>query len=400
MPTRADVVLNSGVITANYIGGGGNNVIETGAGVRYQVYVNQASDVVFRKSTDGGLTWSNPSTVFGGTVTALAVFYDRWAGIAAGLIHCAYQESVTDDTLYRTINTESADALSTQTVILAGGTTLAGGCLSIARSQGGNVYCATMIDAGTEGGFMRLLNANVPNGAWDAARTTVFEAATQDEVLLVPGFAADNQDMIALFWDASNDEISRKLYDDSLNSWGEASIATGMVDQAAATAFRHFDAVVDLTNSRIILIAWSAVDGALADLRCWTITESAITEVTPVVSNGTDDQGLCALALNIDNGDWIAFYGGKSDGSETYGTNINIYYKVSTDDGATWGAETLLTVAPANHSIKTILCPPRFSSAFGWLPPVCWINASVGSVLLCNAPLPPQAMPVLQIGVV
>ena len=35
-----------------------------------------------------------------------------------------------------------------------------------------------LIDAGAEGGFFRLPNANVPNGAWDAARTTVFEAIT------------------------------------------------------------------------------------------------------------------------------------------------------------------------------------------------------------------------------
>jgi len=388
MPSRVDVALAQ-IITGQYIGGGVNNVIQTLSGVLYQVYIDTASDVVFRKSTNGGLTWGSPTVVHAGTTTALAVWYDRWSGIAAGLIHCAMTDSADGDASYRTINTESSDALSTETNIFLGGTTAAGGALSICRTRGGNVLCATMIDAGTEGGFFRLPNANVPNGAWDAARATVWEAATQDQVIVLPGFAADNQDAIAIFWDASADEISRKVHDDSANSWAETSIATGMVDQAAATAFRHFDAVVDLANSRIVLIAWNGVDTASADLLGWTVTESAITAfTTPVVSNGTDDQGLCALALNTDNGDWIAFYGGKSDGSETYGTNINVYYKVSSDDGSTWGAETLLTNAPASHNIRTILCPPRFSSAFGWLPPVVWGHATGVAILMANVSLP------------
>src|SRR3990170_7012953 len=220
--------------------------------------------------------------------------------------------------------------------IFAGLSTLAGGQLTIARARGGNVYCRTCIDAGSEGGFFRLVNANVPNGAWDAARTINEALATQDQMILLPGWAADNQDIMAFFWDASAEEISRQLYDDSANSWSETSIATTMVDLVATTAFPNFAAAVDISNSRNLLVAWSAVDLLNADLRCWHITESAITEVTNVVLNRTDDQGLCGICIDLQTGYWIVVYGGSSGGGETFQTAINLYYKVSKDSGTTW----------------------------------------------------------------
>jgi len=339
-------------------GAGTNYVIRTPTGVMYVVYVDTASDVAFRKSDDNGITWSNPVSVFAGSVTALSIWYDRWSNISAGLIHCAYQESATDDTLYRTIDTESSDALSTQTSIFAGLSTATGGHLSITRSRGGNVYCKTVIDAGAEGGFYRLPNANVPSGAWDAARTVDETIATTDQMILLPGFAADNQDLIAIFWDASANEISRKLYDDSANSWSESSIATSMVEGIATTAWPHFDAAVDLTNSRIVLVAWSAVDTSGADLRCWTITESSISEVTNVVLNSTDDQGMVAISINEDNPDhWNVFYCGATGGGETFQSAVNIYCKGTKDAGSTWGPETQITGAA--HSMRMILASPR-----------------------------------------
>jgi hypothetical protein len=357
--SRADVTV-SWSQDSNFDGAGTNYVIETPSGVLYEVLIDTAADVVCRKSTDGGFTWQTRIAVFAGSATAVSVWYDRWSNISAGLIHVAYTESATDDTLYRTINTESSDALSTQTVIFDGATSAIGGALSVTRAVGGNVYCATMIDAGTEGGFFRLPNANVPNGAWDAARTTVFEAATLDQVILVPGFAADNQDIMAIFWDASSNEISRKIYDNSANSWAETSIAASMTDTSAANSFPNFAAAVDITNSRTLLVAWSAIDTLNADLRCWTITESAITETAAnVVLNSTDDQGLCAIMLDTVTNYWWVVYGGKSDGSETFSTSIHLYCKVSTDSGATWGPETVLTNSP-DERVQVWVQPRRY----------------------------------------
>jgi hypothetical protein len=359
---RADVRV-SNIIADNWTGAGTQYKVQTPAGVLYHVYVDDLQDVVFSKSIDGGLTWNPTTTLHAGTVTSLAVWYDKWSGLAGGLIHCAFASSVTDDAHYRTIDTENSDAVSTQTVIFAGASTLAGGMITLARARGGNVYCRVCIDAGSEGGFFRLPNANVPNGAWDAARTINEALATTDQGILLPGWAADNQDMMLFFWDASANGISRQLYDDSANSWAEAAIIAdgSAVDTTAASGFPHWDAVVDIANSQNLLLAWSAIDAANADLRIFKVTESAITELTNVVLNSTDDQALAALALDTRNGDLYAFYVGKSDGSETWTVGVNVYMKVSTDDGATWGPETLLTKYA--RDVRSLTTVPRFAGA-------------------------------------
>lgn len=362
MARRADIVITELSANTMFSAAPTNYVVQATNGALYVVYIDNLSDLNFKKSIDGGLTWSNPTTIHTGTVISCALWYDRWSNIAADRIHVAWTETVNHDTRYRTIDTASSDALSTETVIFAGtSATATGAMLTISRARGGNVYCRTTIDNGAEGGFFRLQNANVPNGAWDAARTINEALAGSDNGILVPGFAADNQDMMLMFWDNSANEVSRQIYDDSANSWAETSIATGMTKGIQSSAFPHFDAVVDLTNNRIVFAAWSGVDTANADLRCWTITESAITEVTNIVLNSGDDQGLVGIGIDTNTGYWYAVYGGKSDGSETFLTSINLYYKVSQNSGSTWGSETLLTTLPLN--ITWLIKVPRFTGS-------------------------------------
>jgi hypothetical protein len=371
MPKSASVLLAETVSTSGgaLSGGGTAYLVQTPADVLYAIFVDSGADLAYRKSIDGGLTWSSSVGIFTGTISQFAVWYDRWSGLSTDNILFAYTDTGVSDTMFRTLDT-TTDTLSTQTVIFAGVSAVQiGGCLSIARSRGGNTYCRVTIDAGAEGGFFRLPVANFPNGAWDAAKTIDETLATSDQVILLPGWAADNQDMIMIFWDASADEISRKLYDDSANTWAETSIATGYVDLAPSntTPLPHFAAAVDIANSQNILIAWSAIDTANADLRCWKITEGAITEsATNVVLNSTDDQGLAALTIDANN-NWWAFYVGKSDGSETFFSAANIYCKASTDQGVTWGPETLLT--PEIRAVKTLIVVPRYVAVSSPFPP-------------------------------
>jgi hypothetical protein len=342
-------------------GCGTNYCVETPSGVKYIVYVDVNSDVAFIKSTDSGFTWSTPTVVYTGTVTQLSIWYDRWSGISAGLIHCAYTNSGNSDCNYRTIDTENSDTLGTEATIFAGASTASGGALSITRARGGNVYCKVMIDAGAEGGFARLLNANVssPSGNW-VSRTDSEALATTDQWILLPGWAADNQDIMMFFWDQSASEIDRVLYDDSGDSWALTNIVG---TYTTPIAFSNWAATVDTTNSQNLLVAWSASDSAGADLRLWKVTESAITEggsPTSVVADSTDDQGICSIGIDTDTQDWYVFYGGASGGTETFATSVNIYQKVSTDDGATWGSETQITVSA--FSLQMIMSNPRFAT--------------------------------------
>lgn len=386
---RTDVIV-ARPNSPQYTGAGSQYFVESISGDYYCIYINQATtDIEYRKSTDGGLSWGAAVTVITlGTTTQLSVWYDRWSNISAGLIHVVACDTTADDVVYRSIDTESSDSLSTQTVVFAATTALtASGSLSICRARGGNLYCVYDVDGGAEHGFSRSTDV----GATWGARTSPTEGAASDYYILVPGWAADNQDMMLFFWDASNDEISRKLYDDSGDSWAETSIATTMVELAQSTGYPQFAAAVDITNSRNLLVAWSAADLLNADLRCWHVTESAITEVTNVVANSTDDQGFCAIGIDTDTQDWYVFYCGASDGSETFNTAMKIYYKVSTDDGATWGSETELTnwgVA----SLNALICTPRFSSNFA----VQYQQAT--SYLIVNVEVPIAVQPTYVLG--
>lgn len=370
MARRADVLVESLVVNPSWNGAGTNYIVQTPTGVLYMIYAEGNSDVSFRKSSDGGLTWSRATIVLAGTVNNLAVWYDRWSNIAADLIHLAYTDGADSDTKYRTIDTASSDALSTQTVIFAGTSVAAGGHLSITRAVGGNVLCKSVIDAGAEGGFFRLTNANVPNGAW-ASRTVDEAIATKDQMILLPDFdAADTQDIMAIFWDASANEVSRKLYDDSANSWSETSIATSMTELDTATAFANFAAAPDIANTRHVVLAWSNTDTSTARLQCWTVDSGAITAKTDVVSASTDDQGLCAISIDTVTGYWYAFYGGITTGGETWQSAIHVYYKVSQDTGTTWGAETLVDKNAAMSLRQLYTCPRR--STGPWI--VAWLD--------------------------
>ncbi len=375
--SRMDQIV-ADTIAAQHTGAGTNFVVKDNSGNFYLIFIDGAADVVWSKSTDGGITWTDEVSIFAGSATSLSIWYDRWSGIAAGLIHIAYTESGGADTLYRNLDTENSDTLSTQVTIFNGASTAASGALSICRARGGNVYCKTMIDNGVEGGFYRLPNANVNGGAWDAARTDTEALASGDQWALLPGWAADNQDMLCFFWDASANEVSRYIYDDSANTWAETSIATSMNDTAAATDYPGFAVTVDIANSRNVAVAWSDRDHLNADLRCWYFTESAITEVTNVVLNSTDDQSLCSIGIDTTNDVWYAFYCGKSDGSETVNTSLHVYYKTSSDHGTTWGSETVLTTTLRGR--KWLATTPRFTNTLT-VPPVVAYETLVNGLI-------------------
>lgn len=354
---RADVIVSdAGTNMRN--GTQSSCLVKTPSGVLYWVYIDTGQNVYWKKSTDDGITWSDPVAVTASVVAQnISVWYDKWTpGNTGTLIHIAYIEANADDVLYRSLDT-NGDTLGTQTTIFAGASTgsAINACVSITRAIGGNLYCMFDIDAGTETGFYRSVDV----GANWTSRDNTGGAEGGDYFLMFPGFAADTQDTICIFWDRSANEISRKLNDDSANSWAETSIAGSMTSIAASTCTPQFSATVDDANNKILLVAWSNRDTVNADLRFWSIDESAITEETNVVLNSSDDQQMCAIGLATDTSTIYVFYGGKSDGTETAGTAINIYYKTSSDNGASWGSETQLTNVARNFD--ALYAAPNFT---------------------------------------
>lgn len=327
------------VIRAEMLTGGGQcYIVETPTGVNYKIFINNSTiDPSYSKSLDGGMTWDTPIALKSCTCTQIAVWYDRWSGIDGDLIHIVYTDSVTDDVFYRNINTASSDSLSTEYTVFAGTDTANGGAISIARMRGGNLVVVGCIDAGSEVFSRKSTDVGVN---W--SNIAAGYEANADLCIVMPGWGADNQDAMMFYYDRSATEISVKYYDDSADSWSETSIATTIyLPDHTTTTLGHMNAAVDLTNSQNLLVFWTAIDAANADLRCFKVTQSAQTETASnIVLNSTDDQGFCTISIEGSN--WYVVYAGLSNGSETYNTALKSYYKLSTDGGASWSSETEL----------------------------------------------------------
>jgi hypothetical protein len=358
---RADVIAANVTAGLQYNGGGVSYVVQkNGAADTYYVFiVDGASDLSYIKSTDGGFTWSIPVLIRTGTIVAFSNWYRRWSGIASDVIDIAYIDA--NDIFYRSLDI-STDTLGTETTVFDGASSAANGALSIATGRNGHIRVAGAIDGGTEDGAW----SSTDDGAtWGDTIADPSEGATADQYYMLPGWNADTADVMLIFVDSSANGISVKRYDDSGDTWGEtAIIADGsFTDSAPSGTFPHIACVVDIANSRNIVACWSAVDAANADLRVFIIDDTTITETaTNAVLNSTDDQGLAAFGIDTDTGTWYVFYAGAADGSETFNSSLKIYYKTSTDSGATWSAQTALSAQARN--IPWLACTPRFATKF------------------------------------
>ena len=357
---RADI-LSSFVSIAAQRGSQSLPLVKTPGGVWYQVFFSPIDNGLYVSySSDGGFGWVSPALIKStGSNSIAALWYDKTTpGNTGAIIHIVYMDSTSDDVLYRPLDTASGISLGTETTVFAGASTgaVANTALSITRAIGGNLYVAFDMDGGTETGFYRSVDA----GANWTSRTDVNEA-TSDYYHLAPGFAADTQDIICIYWDRSTSELSRKLYDDSGNSWAETSIAGSMTAIANSTSSPQFAITVDDANNKILLVAWSNRTTVNADLRFWTIDEIGIVEGTNVVLNSSGSQQGCAICLATDTTTIYVYYGGASSGSDA-----NIYYKTSTDAGSTWSAEVRLSNGDGAypHLITSMLITGEFAASF------------------------------------
>lgn len=365
------------------------HLVDLGSGTQYLVYVDSGTaDVFWVKTTNYGLTWSVPVNVVASTIVQLAVWFDKWTpGDAGTVIHIAYIEGAGGhDVLYRALDT-NGDGLGTQRTVFNGASGVGGAnsCLSITKSKAGRILVGFDMDGGTEIGTAK--SDDFPVTAFSAIADVNDGGGATDYYLLLPGNESDTADIWAVYWDRSADELTLKTYDDSGNTWSESSaFGTSMVDVAATTVAPQFSATIRTSDGHAILSAWTNSDTLNADLKAWDINGAAsITALTDVVLNSVDDQGACAMSIDSTNNNLYAFYLGKSDGTETAYTSINVYYKTSADGGTTWGSETL--ASDRVRATNSLVSCPIFYTAGEWQ--VIWHSDTTAGFSLRNSAILP-----------
>jgi hypothetical protein len=282
-----------------------------------------------------------------GAVAAFDVWYDQWTpGDSGTKIHIFFQDTDTDDVAYKSLDT-SGDTLSSIVTIFAG----AGAgvqntsYISGTKTRGGNLIVSYHVAGSSDSGAYK----STDGGASFSILTNIVEA-TGDWALAFPGNEADNQDAWFLYLDASADELTLKVYDDSGNSYSEsAAIATVIESPTDGSCQWPFAGAIKHSNNHLIVALCTELDTGTNDFRVFDINGTgSITELTAIATNIDDIYYPSVFVSDAD--DIYVAYTGKRDGSSTLGTNASVYYTLSTDNGTSWSAgDTAYSVGSATY---------------------------------------------------
>lgn len=354
----ANVTIDAAAVLATCRGM--RSVVWTTPDIGYIFFIDDDSDFKYKKSTNGGSSWGSAVTIFTGTAEAFDVWFDKWTpGDTGTIIHTWYIDSAVDDVWYRQLDT-NGDSLGTQRQVLAITSAVGGvGCfVTGAKARGGNLLCMFDTDAGAEHGTYRSTDSGTTWGV----RTNMMEA-TVDRAMMFPGNEADNQDMWAIFLDASADAITLKVHDDSANTNSESTTIATVADSATdGNGQQPWGAAMRHTDNHLILALCTELDTATGDFRVFDINGTgSITEKTAIATN-IDDIYYPSVFVDDAANIYVAYIG-KRDGSEVLGTTAGVYYTRSTDGGANWtSGDTAYSTGTADWR-QTWCAPngPRFS---------------------------------------
>lgn len=375
----ADVTIEALGYTSLYKQAQRGGIFWTSPTVGYIVYANSSIDLKYQKTDDGGATWGGAVNIRTGSI----VSYDCWAdwqtaGDAGTKIHIAYIDYASDDIRYVYLDTGD-DSIGGDDQIEAcqgsGSIKSSQGRLyhqlSLTKTRGGNLAVAFRYSDSVDTFFYEFYTS--PDGDTWTNEASPWEADI-DYILLFPGNEVDNQDVWAVFWDVSADEISLMTYDDNLNSWSEQLISGSMSESAV---FLQMDGAIRLSDGRLILAAWSQYDNAASDLRVWDINGAgSITAKTNVITDEAETF-LASVFINQDNDDiYVAYVSGTAAESL-----VKAFYQKSDDGAGTWGGEAAMQ-ADAEDDERWISCGAVKAANGGKFLPV-WQNDDLNDIF-CN----------------
>lgn len=347
--------------------------------VGYDFFVNNttARRVQWRKTTDGGSTWSAATTLFfDNASTILSIWFDRWTpGDGGSVVHVTRMEFAAGTAQYRAFDTDTDTVLSGKTD--AGGTGVTGDAvdgwdeaqLDICKARGGNLYIRRHAKGTSiEHEFFR----STDGGATWTTRADPTETYVNDEVdgaLLVPGNETDANDIYAIWFDRSAGELTIKHYDDSANSWSESSAVFTGLTEFNGNQMMGYSASVRHSDNHIMVAVQSNPFNTADDLKFVDITNATTWTVKTDVYTNEDDHGGNGVFVDQNNDDLYVAYVGHP-GDTTTDTTFN--YKKSTDGGTTWGSRTQINQGTGYFRSSGIWAGMMALTAGGRFMPVWW----------------------------
>ena len=337
------------------------------------IHTDNGSDHAYNYHSSIGI---GATTRTGGTnLASNAYFEPQTPGLTNPIVHMALLGNTgagAGTLTYKWFHVRGGSELQTVTII----STLSNGAIGtnytvITVTRSGNIILGYTNPAAS-GGYK-----STDGGQTWVVIASPFEGGAIDNAWGASCNTGDNNDAAIVFYDRSAAELSIKVYDDSIDTWVETSIATGIdTVTGSSLAIKHGEGNVRLSDGHYIFAHWSQMDNVAADLRCWdlninSVSAPTVTALGDVVTN-LAESGLCTLFIDQTNDDIYVAYG---KGDPTWGTSVSIVYRKSTTGGSSFGSEQAMSEdAPANlcQLSATAMGPATRGGRFQPL----WFNAA------------------------
>ncbi|MDA0991425.1 MAG: sialidase family protein, partial [Verrucomicrobia bacterium] len=314
------------------------NVVFISDLVGYVFYVDNIAAVstgeaVYRKTTDGGYTWSDPIALnWADGIGSMAVWYDRWTpGDDSGTrIHIAHIGSISDDLAYTYLDT--ANDTSADWVTVRNGnvwTALSDAGSAITRSTTGRLYVYAGGDFPTDTAIMSYSDDGTN---WIESLTDPPDSAGADYGQLLP---LPDGSIMLIQQDVSAEMLMSRIWNGF--PWSPATNHTRWVDYTSIDSL--WSASLDRDTGDVYLLGHTAPQPSTltGDLEAYKYTFATGTWSTQgTVVDDTMGRVIGGTMLrDSGSGDLYAVY---LRGSIEY--YMSVYFRRSSDDGVTWSAES------------------------------------------------------------
>ena len=326
--------------------------------IGYVFYRNTSFRHVYRKTTDGGITWAASVDLFtyddtSGGIGPLDVWYDRWTRDDTGTkIHICSQGHISTSgrVQYRSLDT-SGDTLSG--IVNVASSTFDGNIQgfqeAITKAIGGNLYIA-----GNTNRVTRVFFRSTDGGANWTERAVLTDAAADKVVGLYYGAEADNQDIWAVIF--VTDTYKFRVYDDSGDSWASADIVNV---GGAHIGWPVTPGVMRHSDDHLLFAIFTGHTNTITngDIKFFDIASSAsITERASIETTLAGIRGVTILLDQTLDDVYVAYSHNPSDDDTG-----DVFYRKSTDGGVTWETAVTFKLLDDSANQGLISCP---SSSF------------------------------------
>ncbi len=365
-----------------------HGIFWTSPSVGYVVLISGAIDV--RKTTDSGATWTimdpdnDPPSA---TPRTLHAYFDQETpGNSGTLIHITWVDVVTNNLNYCVFDTAD-DTWGTVRVVdtyadVTGISTDTD--VGITVSTSGRVYVCgrSNFTLDTENTDHSMRSSSDLFASDNVSEKSPY-SADEEKVKLLPGSAADEDDICAVVFDGVNTDLEFWKFDASGNSWSKTAIDAGVLVTAAEsrTYTQFFDAAIRHSDEHILVVWWNDFDTATADLKAADIAQATptITAKTDIITDESESFMCGIQIINQSSGGavddvYVTYLSGT-----TWLANVKSVFKKSADDMGSWGGEVAygiedddLTVVKLGHTV---------GDAGGRVMPV-WFNDDLNDVTI------------------